>query len=1028
MVLKYSKKYQKHQKEIKESLKRVKEKFFAAISGNFHRKSNYEVIFSFEFLKLLTEALPSPLEFLSMTMKERREVARTIQNLLLVESNWKGLVSKMYNEHRLVQKMFPKQLSKFTRDHQEYFFPPEHMTNKQQREAYPSYKTIAFCKGLFKFMQDKKIPFFKDFSFDSVDDSKLNLIAIEISENINSGYFFKEIVKICMKKAVDNRINEKIAPDDFGLEESVGNPFLFVKRTHIMYPIQKAVVLYLCVALIEGLKKKVPSLKVEVDEKVLLFFDDFFKNHEGSLMQEAVWYRDTFNISLFFISLFVESGMVLKEDRTKTDKNDKHETIIYWLVHDMTNTVPFSHHLPRIMPPTKFDTKTNIEAFVSPFLRGKLSISASKITLKALSLAQGKAFKVNEYALEFFDKIHNSVDFLPKITSGKVLEDGNASFPTVVDFVHKFNTYMNTKRSLSVNALQNYFSQEAFKHLFSSSIEKSKKIARKISLSIAGVTQVESEQYFKKRSVLVDFLTAKSKRQMMQTSLILAEIFKGFPIYFGTKLDFRGRMYPWEYFLSRTTGGLKQLLCDFHAEKLTTDGLINLMSAYYNFSLEFSVKWHEFLRVGAFSTDSIWERAKEFFDEHNFEKNPEMFSCDDNAAYVLTLHVNLLDALCNKNRSVSVWVEIDQVASGVMLLAILLGIRSLAERSNVLGSEPKDVYRYLMWHMREFFYEHIRDPEMLDENERQEYDKLVSFLCTDRKCTKDVLMRWVYSQASYNRRILISDSLQKHYNRNLSDFELDLVQKFANKYDDFLESLFPGIKKQKSFFTQVLDIRLKSGINIKGMNIRTMDETGLSWGVEIVESITKGVWDPISLKSYNVKIKFKGKDKEKNTETKSNFPSKTQLKEQRDQYHRGLFPNLIHSIDGALMRLIIYRVWEKSGYVINHLHDCILCHPNLVQTVYEVITEIYTDGTFDNLANRVYFGPMQEGLSGDDKKAIQKIAMEFCEGYDPLNITSESFVAENSYTFEGSVKRDILYEKMREKGLEPASSLNLLYY
>ena len=54
------------------------------------------------------------------------------------------------------------------------------------------------------------------------------------------------------------------------------------------------------------------------------------------------------------------------------------------------------------------------------------------------------------------------------------------------------------------------------------------------------------------------------------------------------------------------------------------------------------------------------------------------------------------------------------------------------------------------------------------------------------------------------------------------------------------------------------------------MNIQTVDETGLGWGVKIIESITKGVWDPITNKSYNVKIRVKGED----TEEESNFPSK----------------------------------------------------------------------------------------------------------------------------------------------------------
>ena len=226
MVLKYSKKYQKHQKELKEALNRVKEKFFAAKAENLHNKSNYEVIFSLEFLKLLKEALPSSSDFLSMRMRARREVVQTIQNLVLVESNWKGLVSQVHHEQRLVRKMFPKQLEKFRKDVSQYFSPSDSVTHKQKRQMYPNHKVIVFCEGLFKFIQDKNIPFFKDFSFDSVDNSKLKSIATEVSKNVSSSHFFKEIVKICMKKAVDNRVGARVAPDAYDITESIGKPFL----------------------------------------------------------------------------------------------------------------------------------------------------------------------------------------------------------------------------------------------------------------------------------------------------------------------------------------------------------------------------------------------------------------------------------------------------------------------------------------------------------------------------------------------------------------------------------------------------------------------------------------------------------------------------------------------------------------------------------------------------------------------------------------------------------------------------------
>jgi len=86
------------------------------------------------------------------------------------------------------------------------------------------------------------------------------------------------------------------------------------------------------------------------------------------------------------------------------------------------------------------------------------------------------------------------------------------------------------------------------------------------------------------------------KRQLVQTSITLANIYKDFPLDYGTKLDYRTRIYPWESLLSRTTGELKQLLMGFTQKYLTINGIKNLMSAYYVFSLNNTLEFRKFLK------------------------------------------------------------------------------------------------------------------------------------------------------------------------------------------------------------------------------------------------------------------------------------------------------------------------------------------------------------------------------------------------------------------------------------------------
>lgn len=1091
-MAKYNKKYKKKAQERLVILKKLKKKFFNTLAKNLHTKSEYELFFSLQFLNLVKKTLPSATNFLKMSRKDQRKIASTIDNYTLIESDWKALTSKINYETGLISKMFPVELKKFKKDFDKKYIPSENINNKNILQKYPYNKVKEFCKGFFVFIQDKKSPIFARFPFKSIDSNKLEIIITTIAKNFSSDNFFKDIVKVCMKTAYNNRIKVESSFNKYSIE-NLENPFLFVKRPHIMYSIQKSVLFYLCRALIEALKREVTSFDFEVNEKLALFLEDFLRKHEEDFLKrpeeektENNWFRDTYNITMFLILIFEECGVVIRKKKMKLSKEDEHETVIYWLKHDFENIIPFSHHLPKIIPPNKLTNKTNLKHIISPYRRGELSFKPSELALKSLNLAQSKKFIVNQVYLEFMNLIHNVDEF--KLFDNKIQEKNCTNFPTVSVFKAKLYKYKQLDdKSLSINALQRYINKKATNFFAVNENNENKRTIYIKSLNVAGVSQVESNLNYQKTLIWQSFSIAKSKRQLLQTSLVIAEMFNGFPIYYGTKLDFRARMYPWEYLMSRTTGELKQLLCDFDSQPLTDEGLVSLMTAYYQFSLTYSFEWHKFLRSDLMSKVQLWTSIKEFFTNHNFHKNPEMFDCDGMAAFILTLHANIEFAFDDKKSSIDVVLEIDQVASGVTILSILLGVEKLAKKSNVLGGKPRDIYRYLMNRTETFFNTQIlrilefnRKKQELEDKEnktkldrdaseegtekykeldaalkkvtakkkkleasgvdfscgeklklttkdRKEFDGLISFLSTNRSCVKSTLMTWSYSQKRRNRRRSMVDALKEHRSTgSVTNFEYKVMETFATHYDRFLETLFPKIALQKKFFEEVLDVRIKAEFkdkNIHGMNINTLDGSKISWGLDPFDTISKNVWDPIANKNFNVSIKVKGTVGDSQNTLKSDKKKRKRL---ISEYHRGLFPNLIHSIEGSLMRLIIYRVWKKSGYVIAHLHDCILCHPNAVCIVYEVLSELYTDETLKNLADDVFFTPMQEGLSEDEKKVIKSLREEFYNNRDDFEINLDNFVAENAYTFEGSVKRDVLYENMTNKGL--AGPVQLINY
>ena len=77
---------------------------------------------------------------------------------------------------------------------------------------------------------------------------------------------------------------------------------------------------------------------------------------------------------------------------------------------------------------------------------------------------------------------------------------------------------------------------------------------------ICGITRMEYIANTTKNLKKFKLATAKSNRQILLTSLDISNLYKGYCLYYSTRLDFRLRMYPLEYLMSRTSGYLKNLL------------------------------------------------------------------------------------------------------------------------------------------------------------------------------------------------------------------------------------------------------------------------------------------------------------------------------------------------------------------------------------------------------------------------------------------------------------------------------------
>jgi DNA-directed RNA polymerase len=110
-------------------------------------------------------------------------------------------------------------------------------------------------------------------------------------------------------------------------------------------------------------------------------------------------------------------------------------------------------------------------------------------------------------------------------------------------------------------------------------------------------------------------------------------------------------------------------------------------------------------------------------------------------------------------------------------------------------------------------------------------------------------------------------------------------------------------------------------------------------------------------------------------------------------------PNIIHSIDAAIMRIVTKRLHERTGYTINYLHDCVLLHPNHVDIYYEIITELFTSKDFLNMADNLFFDAIKTDLDIDTAEQISNIQKEFLEVSNDLVIEQEKYRAYSVYPF-----------------------------
>jgi len=660
------------------------------------------------------------------------------------------------------------------------------------------------------------------------------------------------------------------------------------------------------------------------------------------------------------LTLFEKCGVytdIVKENE-KHPVTQKISTIKKFVLPPILESYVFRPlRVPNVTTPGNV-TKNDIDYLIKPVIFGSGNVSKSKNLIDSLSYSRTKRYRVSESFLNL------SLKFL-EAKAGQhlysILEESgmDLSIPTQVNIDQQRVNYHKTRRLPTANPLQTYIAlslKNQFIGKYSIKLSSYYK-----TLKISDVTQIQSLSYLiqerekgKLDSMIID-------KKFAYTSCEVANWFRGYPIYITDSLCIRLRLYPNEHWLSRTLGSLKHLLCDYTPTKITLRGLINLFRAYYAADKALLEKYQDFLSKNTFS-----KKKGKYLLFVFFHKNYLKFTKIKEPLYFMCLHMELLKV--EKTNKTAVNIEIDQSASGAVFLAYLLKNKKLAKVCGLLSKKDSSPYDYLK----------EKSSIFLNQNIKTKSPRIFEFISNSRKLHKYALMCFAYSQTHIGRMEDFRDRWLNETNLNLTLKDKKALDEFALGYEKFLNSLFPNLTLQINILKQVVELAVKDSGKLY---IRTLEGEMINWTFYKYYTRKRSKFDPVEneSKTYSVKLR------------QSNDLNDVDIKTHKHK----LLSYLIHSIDAAVLRFFIRKMKDKYKARINHLHDCVIIHPNDVDNFYKVVEDLYKSRELFEMADNLFFDPIKGNASQDIQKKIEQLQKEFHklgEGfeedldYDPRNL------------------------------------------
>lgn len=565
-----------------------------------------------------------------------------------------------------------------------------------------------------------------------------------------------------------------------------------------------------------------------------------------------------------------------------------------------------------------FNNMSSDNSLVKKLKEGYSSFNYSNFTIDSINLLQQKFYSLNLNYLKYintdtFRKNHDikNVDELYNLWSESVeLQENFKNKYNKIDF----NYVIYQDELLSLKSSKHYKSQtHKVKQIILNEFYKKYKIEENQIL--------DYNNYFNK---LKEFAQNLNKYKEHKFLIKICEIFIHQMYTVISRMDFRGRIFPLGRVLHRATGIYKHLnndaaftyTYDENSFKYLKIYIITLLFkeiksgytlAMYLSLFDKTIQMHEISFVQRdynlliqYITDYFLYEKTSFIIKNkllsiwNIIKDLILKTAVENQGLSVLALLDYFNVKANPLYLSNLLVEIDQSCSGPQIYSLLSLDKEMATLTNLLSEKKEDLYLNFLEKFKIVLHESWKNT--LDKNKLfllNDFDKYF----TRKNFSKLIIMPTFYNMGDKGIRSLLNSLDNSFITEEIKRELVKLIRKT-------LDINYTNTINYQKTLVAITNVLYKNKSNVQ---LRTLDGSFIIYKyIEMKEKFGK-VWSINQNKylSYRIYLPTDSLDKNKlSMKQITTFP-----------------PNFIHSIDGAICRIILSLFHKLYNYILEPLHD-----------------------------------------------------------------------------------------------------------